>query len=132
MTTTKTPHPLEWLPTGHTVTMLPAGQWWDAVSLPRPLGETVLLALRGESGAVIEDTSNGRLYWLVEPATGGELAVVPEVLVHSGTALLAVPGAQRTAGPCWRVPPTRARQLTRASSLAEAAVTAAAVSGCVS
>jgi hypothetical protein len=120
--TKSTEHPLEWLPTGRTVAMRAAGEWWDAVRVPRYLGESVLTALGPACGAVIEDPSGALLYWLVPPgeAEGWQIQPGSGVYVQGAATHLAVPGPQRTAGPHWRVPPTRTRCLTDPVSLRRA------------
>lgn len=125
MTPRKT-HPLDWLPPGRIVELRPAGEWWDAIRVPRALGEPVLTALGPSCGAVIEDPSGALLYFLVRPgdAAGWSVPAGCGVLVHGHTAHVAVPGPQRTAGPHWRVPPTRTRCLTPAGPLREALGTA--------
>lgn len=102
--------------------MRPAGQWWDAVRVPRNLGESVLAALGPDCGAVIEDPGGALLYWLVPPgeAAGWQTRPGSGVYVHGAATHLAVPGPQRTAGPHWRVPPTRTRCLTDPVSLRRA------------
>lgn len=99
--------------------MRPAGEWWDAVRVPRNLGEAVLRDLGEETGAVIEDPNGALLYWLVRPGAGAEWSLPPVsgIQVQGSTTHVAVPGPQRTAGPHWRVPPTRAQCLTDADSL---------------
>ncbi|HEY5833457.1 hypothetical protein [Streptomyces sp.] len=101
--------------------MRAAGHWWDAVRVPRHIGESVLTALGDASGAVIEDTSGALLYWLVEPGAASDWAfpAFSGVQIHGTAAHLAVPGPQRTAGPHWRIPPTPRRCLTPAVDLGE-------------
>lgn len=116
----RTPIPLDqWLPAGRVVAMRSAGQWWDAIRVPRHIGESVLTALGDTSGAVIEDTCGALLYWLVEPgaAAGWTFPAFSGVQVHGTAAHVAVPGPQRTAGPHWRIPPTARRCLTPADVL---------------
>lgn len=110
--------------------MRAAGQWWDAVRVPRRIGESVLATLGDTTGAVIEDPAGALLYWLVQPGTAAQWSLPPYcgVRVQGETTHLAVPGPQRTAGPHWRVPPTPSRCLTPADTLGAAldtAVTAA-------
>jgi hypothetical protein len=94
--------------------MRPAGEWWDAVRVPRSLGEPVLTALGPACGAVIEDPGGALLYFLVQPGQAAHWQMPPNsgVLVQGAATYLAVPGPQRTAGPHWRVPPTQTRCLT--------------------
>ncbi|NGO69174.1 hypothetical protein [Streptomyces boncukensis] len=90
-------HPLKWLPSGRRVVMLAAGEWWDAGSLPRKIGEQLLAAPGDSGGAVIEDASIGRLYWLVASGTGTlrKYPVIADVQVRGVDARLAVPGPRR-------------------------------------
>ncbi|MFI9005114.1 hypothetical protein [Streptomyces sp. NPDC053541] len=113
----------DWLPAGRTITMRPAGTWWDAVRAPRHLGLTALGVLGSTSGAVIEDPGSGSLLWLVEPGRSVNLRSLPEaaaVEVYSETMHVPVPGPQRTAGPLWRIPPTTRRWATSAAALEQA------------
>ena len=115
--------PSDWLPIGRTVAMRPAGQWWDAIRVPRHLGEVILAALGDTAGAVIEDPNGALLYWLVPPGqTTGleELQPTAGIQVRGATTHIAMPGPQCTAGPHWRVPPTRRRCLTDPAALREA------------
>ncbi|MCX4582450.1 hypothetical protein [Streptomyces sp. NBC_01481] len=128
--TKRTAHNLDWVPPGRVVSMRPAGEWWDAVRVPRAIGLSVLGRLGDDTGAVIEDPGGRLFYWLVPTghAVAWEFHPAAQVQVLRETAHVAVPGPQRTAGPQWRVPPTRGRCLTDASQLRaalEAAVSAA-------
>lgn len=126
--------PLEWLPAGRTVAMLPAGQWWDAVRVPRALALEALGGLGSRSGAVIEDPGGGLLYWLVPAGRADDwhLAEKSRIRVLGHNSSVAVPGPQRTAGPHWRIPPTRDGALTDPEQLHNALARAAAVSAGVS
>ncbi|MEU6221913.1 hypothetical protein ABZ845_31105 [Streptomyces sp. NPDC047022] len=123
----KTP-PLEWLPTGRTVSMRPAGRWWDAVQVPRSMGLDALGHLAGATGAVIEDPGGGLLYWLIPTGSAYTWQMPPgaQVTVLGETNHLIVPGPQRTSGPHWRIPPTRGNTLTDPSTLHDALTEAAA------
>lgn len=122
-------HLAEWLPAGRVVSLRAAGQWWDAVRVPRHIGESVLIALGDSSGAVIEDPAGALLYWLVPPgaASGWRFPEFCGVQIQGDTTYLAVPGPQRTAGPHWRIPPTPSRCLTAAAPLGEILRSAVAV-----
>lgn len=124
-------HPLHWLPVGRTVSLCPAGQWWDAVRVPRPIALEALGRLHGSTGAVIEDPGTGIFYWLVPAgqAAGWQMTEASRIAVLGKTSHLAVPGPQRTAGPHWRVPPTRSNVLTDPDQLHDALARAAAVIG---
>ncbi|MEU8762762.1 hypothetical protein [Streptomyces sp. NPDC048659] len=58
-----TPRLRDWLLTGRTVAMCPAGTWWDAVRGRRSLGLAVLGTLGERNGAVIEDLGSNSLVW---------------------------------------------------------------------
>ena len=120
--TRPTAQSLDWLPSGRLVVMRPAGEWWDAVRVPRALGEPALTALGPQCGAVIEDPGGALLYFLVQPGQAAHWVMPPGsgVRVQGAATYLAVPGPQRTAGPHWRVPPTRTRCLTDTAPLLEA------------
>ncbi|MER6355681.1 hypothetical protein ABT186_28675 [Streptomyces sp. NPDC001634] len=92
---------LDWLPVGRTVSMRPAGEWWDAVRVPRAIALEALGRLGANSGAVIKDPGGGILYWLV-PASHADDWQMPEgarIAVLGQPDHVAVPGPQRTAGP---------------------------------
>lgn len=114
------------MPTGRTVSMCPAGQWWDAVRVPRRIALDVLGLLGTDTGAVIEDPLSGQLYWLVPPGMADTWRFRPgaQVRVLGQAMHLAVPGPQRTAGPHWRIPPTPSRCLTEPEALQAALATA--------
>jgi hypothetical protein len=116
---TRTPNLAQWLPPGRVVALRAAGQWWDAVRVPRHIGESVLTALGDTSGAVIEDPAGGLLYWLIPPgeASAWSLPQLCGVQVQGDTAHVAVPGPQRTAGPHGRIPPSPSRCLTPGAPL---------------
>ncbi|WP_240677874.1 DUF7848 domain-containing protein [Actinacidiphila soli] len=99
-------HCLDWLPTGRLVAMRPAGQWWDAVRVPRSLGEPALTALGPACGAVIEDPGGALLYFLIQPGQAAHWQMPPNsgVRVQGAATYLAVPGPQRT-GPTLARPP---------------------------
>ncbi|MFE2518621.1 hypothetical protein [Streptomyces mirabilis] len=124
---TKTP-PLDWMPAGRTVSLRPAGKWWDAVRVPRVIGLEAL-GRSGGRGAVMEDPGGGLLYWLVPAgeASGRQTAEGARILVLGDTTHVAVPGPQRTSGPRRRVPPTRSNTLTDPSRLHNASAQAAAL-----
>ncbi|MGI5455190.1 hypothetical protein ACQEWB_18815 [Streptomyces sp. CA-249302] len=120
---------LEWMPTGHSVSLLPAGKWWDAIKVPRAIALETLDRLRDESGAVMEDPWSDTLYWLVPTgrATAWEMPESSHVTVLGDTAHLVVPGPQCTVGPHWRVPPGLSNFLTDPEKLHDALARAAAI-----
>jgi hypothetical protein len=120
---------LDWMPTGCSMSLLPAGKWWDAVRVPRTIALEALGRLRGDTGAVIEDSWTSVYYWLV-PAGGASTWEMPgasRITVLGDTAHLVVPGPQSTAEPRWHIPPTLSRLLTDPEKLREALTRAAAV-----
>ncbi|MET7781500.1 hypothetical protein ABZU94_07210 [Streptomyces mirabilis] len=125
---TKTP-PLDWMPAGRTVSLRPAGKWWDAVRVPRDIGLEALGRLGSGTGAVIEDPGGGLLYWFVPAgeASAWQMTEGARIIVLGDTAHVPVPGPQRTSGPHWRVPPTRSNTLTDPSRLHNALAQAAAL-----
>lgn len=119
---TRPPSPLDqWLPTGSLVALRSAGRWWDAVRVPRHIGEAVLTALGDQSGAVIDDPSGALMYWLIPPG-GAHAWAMPDqsgIVVQGDATYIAVPGTGRTVGPHWRIPPSPSKCLTDADPLGE-------------
>ncbi|MET8182299.1 hypothetical protein [Streptomyces sp. NPDC005336] len=113
---------LPWTPPNtHSVQLLPAGKWWDAVRVPRALGEHALRLLGEATGAVIDDPLDKRLAWLIEPGTADQwdMSWLPTVELRDTTAYIDVPPLGRTIGPGvhWRVPITYDRYLTEPTVL---------------
>ncbi|MFD8279696.1 hypothetical protein ACFV47_10930 [Streptomyces solisilvae] len=52
-------------PNAEDVELLPVGEWWDAISAPTPVADRALELLGGRSGAVIQDDTYGKTYWLI-------------------------------------------------------------------
>ncbi|MET8074675.1 hypothetical protein ABZU86_34960 [Streptomyces sp. NPDC005271] len=97
---------------------LPVGKWWDAVSAPVAIGERALTMLGRASGAVIQDDTHGKMYWLIGRDTARswhlrQVRVLTELADE--TTLLGVPPAHwsetghRT---YWRLPLAPGRYLT--------------------
>lgn len=122
--------PLSWAPAPATedITLLPVGRWWDAIRVTATLGEHALRLLGRRSGAVIQDDTYGKLYWLIEPDSARSWHLrhvrVLTALIDEVT-LLGVPPVEWTAGPglYWRTPLT-GRHLTDTRRLHEALVQA--------
>ena len=112
-------------PCGTDIRLVPAGRWWDAVKVPRAVGDFALKLLALDTGAVIEDAFSAHLYWLVpvDSATGWRL---PYVTVLGAACYLAVPPGHRTEGlgVHWRVPCEPGHTLTDPAHLREALETA--------
>lgn len=98
--------PLPWTPPGGTeVRLLPAGRWWDAVRVTRPLAEQALAVLGPDTGAVIEDDSGALLYWLIKPGAADEWPRLPQVEVLGRATYVGVPPVAVTSSRArWRVP----------------------------
>ncbi|AUA13623.1 hypothetical protein CFP59_05789 [Streptomyces malaysiensis subsp. malaysiensis] len=63
---TMTTRALPWAPpNAEDVELLPVGEWWDAISAPTPVADRALELLGGRSGAVIQDDTYGKTYWLI-------------------------------------------------------------------
>ncbi|WP_240529320.1 hypothetical protein [Streptomyces antioxidans] len=115
--TTQTP---PWAPPNtEDVEALPVGIWWDAISAPTPVADRALDLLGDRSGAVIQDNTYGKTYWLIDTATATarswrmrQVRVLAE-LADEGT-LLGVPPASWRADhqTYWRIPLGPGRYLT--------------------
>ncbi|OPF67857.1 hypothetical protein VT50_0237620 [Streptomyces antioxidans] len=101
------------------VELLPVGKWWDAVSAPTAVADRALELLGDRSGAVIQDDTYGKTYWLIAIGTSTprswrlrQVRVLTE-LADEGT-LLGVPPASWRADhrTYWRIPLGPGRYLT--------------------
>ncbi|MEV5769925.1 hypothetical protein AB0L49_01445 [Streptomyces antimycoticus] len=123
MTTTRI---LPWTPPDtEDIEPLPVGRWWDAVSAPTNVADRALELLGRNSGAVIQDDTYGKTYWLIGTDTARswclhQIRVLTELADES--TLLGVPPA--TWGPehqtYWRIPLGPDRYLTDPDHLARA------------
>ncbi|MET8011228.1 hypothetical protein ABZU86_01490 [Streptomyces sp. NPDC005271] len=101
------------------------GKWWDAVSVPLVIGDRALATLGRASGAVIQDETHSKMYWLigVDAARSWHLRQV-RVLTELAdeTTLLGVPPAHWGAEhrTYWRIPLGPDRYLTDAWRLHDA------------
>ncbi|MBB4781273.1 hypothetical protein [Streptomyces rapamycinicus] len=60
------PQVLLWTPPNtEDVELLPVGKWWDAISAPTAVADRALELLGDRSGAVIQDDTYGKAYWLI-------------------------------------------------------------------
>ncbi|GAA3365280.1 hypothetical protein GCM10017744_067370 [Streptomyces antimycoticus] len=123
MTTTRI---LPWTPPNtEDIEPLPVGRWWDAVSAPTNVADRALELLGRNSGAVIQDDTYGKTYWLIGTDTARSWCL-HQIRVLTGLAdestLLGVPPA--TWGPehqtYWRIPLGPDRYLTDPDHLARA------------
>ncbi|ATL86694.1 hypothetical protein DNK48_10525 [Streptomyces malaysiensis subsp. malaysiensis] len=101
------------------------GEWWDAVSAPAPVADRALSLLGDRSGAVIQDGTHGKAYWLIDVDTAQSWCVrqvhVLTRLVDEKT-LIGIPPATwtRDHDTYWRVPYRTDRYLTDTRQLHEA------------
>ncbi|WP_055552622.1 hypothetical protein [Streptomyces sp. NBRC 110028] len=117
---------LPWTPPNtEDIEVLPVGEWWDAVSAPTAVADRALGLLGPNTGAVIQDDTYGKTYWLIGIGTARswhirQVRVLTE-LADEGT-LLGVPPASWTTGHStyWRVPFRIDRCLTDVRQLHEA------------
>ncbi|EXU68782.1 hypothetical protein Z951_07915 [Streptomyces sp. PRh5] len=95
------------------------GKWWDAISAPTPVADRALELLGDRSGAVIQDDTYGKTYWLIAVDTSTArswrmrgVRILAE-LADEGT-LLGVPPASWRAEhkTYWRIPLGPNRYLT--------------------
>lgn len=123
MTTSRNRHWVQ--PHTAEVRTLPAGRWWDAVRIPRRLGERVLGQLGEDAGAVIDDGYGDIVYLLVRPGTADHWQLDHARVLGDGCHV-AIPPQQRAQGPGlhWRVTPTRDRYWTCAERLYAALLSA--------
>ncbi|ATL82732.1 hypothetical protein [Streptomyces malaysiensis] len=123
MTTTRT---LPWTPPNtEDIEPLPVGEWWDAISAPTTVADRALELLGGRSGAVIQDDTYGKTYWLIGIDTARSWCIRQIRLLTAladETTLLGVPPV--TWGPehrtHWRIPLGPNRYLTGTDQLARA------------
>ncbi|MCQ8194241.1 hypothetical protein [Streptomyces rugosispiralis] len=122
------PQVLPWTPPNtEDVEILPVGKWWDAISARTAVADRALELLGNRSGAVIQDDTYGKTYWLVGIDTSTVrswrmrgVRILAE-LSDEGT-LLGVPPASW--GPehrtYWRIPLGPDRYLTDTNHLVRA------------
>ncbi|WP_055550785.1 hypothetical protein [Streptomyces sp. NBRC 110028] len=126
-----TTRPLPWTPPNtEDIEVLPVGTWWDAVSAPTAVADRALKLLGPDTGAVIQDDTYGKTYWLIGVDTARSWCIrqvrVLTSLIGEGT-LLGIPPVSWTTGhdTYWRVPFRIDRCLTDAQQLREALAQAA-------
>ncbi|WAP57816.1 hypothetical protein [Streptomyces sp. S465] len=120
------PQVLPWTPPNTAdVEALPVGKWWDAISAPTPVADRALELLGRDSGAVIQDDTHGKAYWLIGVGTARswcmrQVRVLTELADES--TLLGVPPASWGAEhrTYWRIPLGPDRYLTDTHHLAPA------------
>ncbi|WP_055550620.1 hypothetical protein [Streptomyces sp. NBRC 110028] len=126
-----TTNALPWTPPNtEDIEALPVGKWWDAVSAPTAIADRALELLGPDTGAVVQDDTYGKTYWLIGVDTARSWCIrqvrVLTSLIDEGT-LLGIPPASWTTGhgTYWRVPFRIDRCLTDAQQLHEALAQAA-------
>ncbi|MCQ8191110.1 hypothetical protein [Streptomyces rugosispiralis] len=117
-----------WTPSNtEDVEALPVGKWWDAIAAPTPVADRALELLGDRSGAVIQDDTYGKTYWLIGIDTSTArswrmrgVRILAE-LADEGT-LLGVPPASWGAEhrTYWRIPLGPDRYLTDTNHLVRA------------
>lgn len=101
-----------WMPAAGTISVLPAGRWWDAIVVPQQRGLDVLEVLDHETGhtpgPVVWDQNlaNPRLYFLVPVGTAADWAVPDTIALSAGT-YVGIPGGTtlEPPGAHWLCPP---------------------------
>ncbi|MFF4483209.1 hypothetical protein ACFY1A_40235 [Streptomyces sp. NPDC001520] len=117
-------------PNKQDIEALPVGKWWDAISAPTAVADRALELLGGRSGAVIQDDTYGKTYWLIGVDTARSRCIrqvrVLTELADEGT-LIGVPPASWVTGHStyWRVPFRLDRCLTDTPLLHDALAQAA-------
>lgn len=113
-------------PTLCEVRLTPAGLWWDAVRAPSSLAVRALDQLGEDTGAVIEDPSGARLYWLIAPGAAADWPRLAQIEVLGDACHLVIPhkGKVRAPGPFWRVLWSPGHHLTDSAALLAALETA--------
>ncbi|WP_019354737.1 hypothetical protein [Streptomyces sp. AA1529] len=112
---------MNWLPIGSTIEAVPAGVFWNAVVVPGTLGRQLLDELGEFTGAVIEDVSAEKLYWLIPPRAGTEWNL-PGIEVLSTDSWVGVPGPDATLRCRWHVSVDDVGALTEPDALRAALV----------
>jgi len=95
-----------------------AGQDWDAVRVPAPLGLAAMAILGARCGAVLEDPLTSVVYYFVPCGAASRWTVAGTKALGAG-ASVAVPPLRRTTGPGphWRVCPGDGTWVTDAAAL---------------
>ncbi|MFI0768643.1 hypothetical protein ACH4TQ_27710 [Streptomyces sp. NPDC021218] len=112
-------------PNADDIEALPVGKWWDAISAPTPIADRALELLGQDTGAVIQDDTYGKTYWLIGVDTARSWCIrqvrVLTELADEGT-LLGVPPTTWVTGHStyWRVPFRLDRCLTDTRLLRDA------------
>lgn len=106
------------LPTAAGCDLRSAGQDWDAIRMPVPLGAAVMAILGVRCGAVLEDPLSAAVYYFVPCGTAEGWDVQGTRALGAG-ASLAIPPPRRVTGPgpYWRVCPGDDSWVTDARAL---------------
>jgi hypothetical protein len=112
MGTTRTAAAAIWLPDLHTISVAPAGRWWDAIIVPQSPGLAALRhldeATRRRPGPVVWDPNlrTPRLYFLTPPGTA-RTWTWPGTRALGAGGFVGIPHAARieAPGPHWIAPP---------------------------
>ncbi|GGU65023.1 hypothetical protein GCM10010211_32660 [Streptomyces albospinus] len=106
------------LPNAVDCSLLAAGIDWDAVRVPRSVGECCLDLLGGSCAAVVEDPREAALYWFIAAGASAGWDVA-QTRPLGMTQYLVVPPLHRVAGPGlhWRIRPLEGRLITDVRAL---------------
>jgi hypothetical protein len=99
---------LPWLPPdARNSRLVRAGEYWDAIRVPRAEGEQVAKLLGDDNGAIISD--GYVLYWLILPgaAAAWDIPLGRGVFVRGTGTWVGVPGLLCVGIPHWRILPTQ-------------------------
>lgn len=94
------------LPSAADCTLEDAGQYWDAIRVPRTVGRPAVAILGSRCGAVVDDPLSSVFYFFTPVGTAIGWNVAGTRALGDGAAV-AIPPARRTEGhgPHWRVCP---------------------------
>lgn len=96
-----------WLPPdARNSALIPAGQWWDAIRVPKPWGEPVAERLANHNGAIVADWDS--LYWLIPTGAANQwdIPLGRGVRICGSGVWVGIPGLQCRGIPHWRISPT--------------------------
>lgn len=98
-----------------------AGEAWDAVRVPRSVGNDAVSILGSLVGAALQDPHEGCMYFFIAPGSAArwEPPDVPGARILGPGAHVVFPPPRRTSGPgpYWRVCPADDRLLTDTAAL---------------
>jgi hypothetical protein len=106
------------LPTSAGCSLMSAGQDWDAIRVPVPLGLAAMSILGARCGAVLEDPLSPAVYFFVPCGTARQWSVKGTKPLGAGSNVAVPPLRSITGpGPHWRVCPGDDGWVTEADAL---------------